>query len=104
MLPRVGLWAQQQFRPVTAPDVPACSAEPLTTWLRLDARIGPTAAALSISTSATRKRLTRSEALLKRSLLRSPSAVHDQGLALRALELAEPSKVPRHFAGLSESA
>jgi sugar diacid utilization regulator len=104
LLPRVGLWAQQQFRPVTAPDVPACIAETLTTWLRLDARIGPTAAALSISTSAMRKRLTRSEALLKRSLLRSPSAVHDQWLALRALDLAEPSEVPRHFAGLSGSA
>ncbi len=66
-------WAQQQFRPVTAPDVPACIAETLTTWLRLDARIGPTAAALSISTSAVRKRLTRGEALLTRSLLRSPA-------------------------------
>lgn len=102
-LPRVGAWAQQQFRPVTAPDVPACIAETLTTWLRLDARIGPTATALSISTSAVRKRLTRSEALLKRSLLRSPSAIHDQWLALRALDLAEPSEVPRHFAGLSGS-
>ena len=85
LLPRVGAWAQQQFRPVTAPDVPACIAETLTTWLRLDARIGPTAAALSISASAVRKRLTRSEVLLERSLLRSPSAVHDQWLALRAL-------------------
>jgi len=102
-LPRVGLWAQQQFRPVTAPDVPACIAETLTTWLRLDARIGHTATALSISTSAVRKRLTRGEALLKRSLLRSPSAIHDLWLALRALDLAEPSEVPRHFAGLSGS-
>ncbi|WEO93293.1 helix-turn-helix domain-containing protein [Streptomyces sp. FXJ1.172] len=102
-LPRVAVWAQQQFRPVTSPDVPACIAETLTTWLRLDARIGPTATAMSISTSAVRKRLTRSEALLKRSLLRSPSAIHDQWLALRALDLAEPSEVPRHFAGLSRN-
>ncbi|MEU4930640.1 helix-turn-helix domain-containing protein [Streptomyces yokosukanensis] len=100
LLPRVGAWAQQQFRPVTAPDVPACVAETLTTWLRLDARIGPTATALSISASAVRKRLTRSEALLERSLLRPPSVIHDQWLALRALDLAEPTEVPRHFAGL----
>lgn len=103
-LPRVGQWAQQQVRPVTAPGVPACIAETLTTWLRLDAHIGPTATALSISASAVRKRLARSEALLERSLLRSPSAIHDQWLALRALELAEPTGVPRHFAGLSGSA
>ncbi|MEV7387880.1 helix-turn-helix domain-containing protein [Streptomyces sp. NPDC091215] len=95
-LPRVGTWAQQQFRPVTAPDVLACIAETLATWLRLDARIDPTATALSISASAVRKRLTRSEALLERSLLRSPSAIHDQWLALRALELAAPAEVPRH--------
>jgi sugar diacid utilization regulator len=87
-LPRTRAWAQQQFRPVTAPDVPELLAETLTAWLRLDARIGPTANALSISESAVRKRLTRSEALLKRSLLRSPSAVHDLWLALRVLELA----------------
>jgi hypothetical protein len=91
LLPRVGGWARRQFRPVTAPDVPAGIAETLVTWLRLDARIGPTAAALSVSVSAVRKRLIRSEVLLERSLLRSPSAVHDLWLALRALDLAEPS-------------
>ncbi|MDH6122941.1 hypothetical protein ABH930_007325 [Kitasatospora sp. GAS204A] len=93
LLPRTGAWAQQQFRPVTAPDVPAPIAETLTTWLRLDAHIGPTADALAISESAVRKRLTRTEALLKRSLLQSPSAVHDLWLALRALELAEPGEL-----------
>lgn len=40
----------------------------------------------------------------KRSLLRSPSAVHDQWLAQRALDLAEPSEVPRHLASLSGNA
>nr|WP_134005292.1 helix-turn-helix domain-containing protein [Streptomyces sp. 846.5] len=88
VLPSVVAWAHRQLRPVSAPDVPASIAETLTTWLRLDARIGPTAAALSVSVSAVRKRLTRSEALLERSLLRSPSAVHDQWLAQRAIELA----------------
>ncbi|MFF4364354.1 helix-turn-helix domain-containing protein [Streptomyces sp. NPDC001604] len=99
-LPRVGEWAQQQFRPVTAPDVPACIAETLATWLRLDARIGPTAAALCISASAVRKRLARGEALLARSLLRSPSAIHDLWLALRALDLAEQTEARGRFAGL----
>jgi hypothetical protein len=85
------VWAQRQFRPVRTPDAPACIEQTLTTWLRFDAHIGPTAAALSVSASAVRKRLARSEALLERSLLRSPSAVHDQWLALRALDLAEQS-------------
>ncbi|MHA6758195.1 helix-turn-helix domain-containing protein [Streptacidiphilus sp. PAMC 29251] len=84
-LPRVAVWARQQLRPVTAPDVPACIAQTLTTWLSLDARIGPTATALSISVSAVRKRLARSESLLERSLLRSPSAAHDLWFAQRAL-------------------
>ncbi|MEY9838236.1 helix-turn-helix domain-containing protein [Streptacidiphilus sp. EB103A] len=92
VLPRVVAWARRQLRPVSAPDVPASIAETLTTWLRLDARIGPTAAALSVSVSAVRKRLTRSEALLERSLLRSPSAVHDLWLARRAIELAEAER------------
>ncbi|MDF2260071.1 helix-turn-helix domain-containing protein [Streptomyces ferralitis] len=87
-LPHVVAWAQRQFHPLQTPGIPTCIAQTLTTWLRLDARIGPTAAALSLSASAVRKRLTRSEALLQRSLLRSPSAIHDQWLALRALDLA----------------
>ncbi|MBS2962392.1 helix-turn-helix domain-containing protein [Actinocrinis puniceicyclus] len=90
-LPHVAAWAQRQFQPVRALDVPTYVDQTLTTWLRLDARIGPTAAALSLSASAVRKRLARSEALLQRSLLRSPSAVHDQWLALRVLDLAEQS-------------
>ncbi|MBF9072735.1 helix-turn-helix domain-containing protein [Streptacidiphilus sp. NEAU-YB345] len=96
--PRVRAWAQEQLRPVTAPDVPECVGETLATWLRLDARIGSTATALSVSMSAVRKRLTRSEALLQRSLLRSPSAVHDLWLALRALDQCSGS-VDRLWAG-----
>lgn len=87
-LPHVVAWAQRRFHPVCTLDVPAHIEQTLTTWLRHDARIGPTAAALSVSVSAVRKRLARSEALLQRSLLRSPSAVHDYWLALRALDLA----------------
>ncbi len=88
-LPHVVAWAQRQFHPVRALEVPACIEQTLTTWLRHDARIAPTAAALSLSPSAIRKRLTRSETLIQRSLLRSPSAVHDRWLALRALDLAD---------------
>ncbi|WP_237520379.1 MULTISPECIES: helix-turn-helix domain-containing protein [unclassified Streptomyces] len=87
VLPGVVEWARQRFLPVRAPDVPANIARTLTTWLRLDARIEPTAAALDISASAVRKRLARSETLLRRSLLRPPRAVHDQWLAQRALDL-----------------
>ncbi|MEU8972041.1 helix-turn-helix domain-containing protein [Streptomyces monashensis] len=88
-LPDVVAWAQGRLRPLQMPGVPACIEQTLTTWLEQDARIGPTAAALSLSTSAVRKRLARSEALLRRSLLRPPSAVHDLWLAQRALALAE---------------
>ena len=63
--------------------------ETRTTWLRHDARIGATSTVLTVSVSAVRKRLTHSEALLEHSLLRSPSAIHDQRLALRALDPAE---------------
>ncbi|KOV60241.1 helix-turn-helix domain-containing protein [Streptomyces sp. MMG1121] len=93
--PHVVAWAQRQFHPVRTPGVPVSIAQTLATWLSFDGRIGPTAAALSVSASAVRKRLARSEALLQRSLLRSPSAVHDQWLAQRALDLAERSTAPR---------
>ncbi|HET9170873.1 MAG TPA: helix-turn-helix domain-containing protein [Actinospica sp.] len=92
-LPHVVAWAERQFRPLRGPEAPECVEETLTTWLRLDARMGPTAQALSLSASAVRKRLARGEALLQRSLLRSPSAVYDLWLALRALESSP--RVPR---------
>ncbi|KPI15415.1 transcriptional regulator, CdaR [Actinobacteria bacterium OV450] len=85
--PGVEAWAQTQFRPVMRAEhgLPPDLTDTLTTWLRHDARIGPTAAALSLSPSAVRKRLARVEALLGRSLLRPPSIVHDLWLAQRAL-------------------
>lgn len=89
-LPHVVVWARRQFHPFHMPGIPACITQTLTTWLRLDARVGPTAAALSVSPSAVRKRLTRCEAVLQRSLLRSPKAVHDLWLAQRALDLVAP--------------
>ncbi|MGW0880663.1 helix-turn-helix domain-containing protein [Streptomyces sp. NPDC002671] len=89
LLPHVVSWAHQQFHSLQACATAAVVTQTLTTWLRLDARIGPTADALSLSASAVRKRLARAEELLQRSLTRSPSAVHDLWLAQRALELAE---------------
>lgn len=93
-LPQVAVWAEHQFRPLHAPEIPASVPGTLTTWLCLDARIAPTAAALSLSASAVRKRLTRSESLLQRSLLRPPSAVHDLWLAQRALDLGAREPAP----------
>lgn len=82
-LPQVATWAERQFRAVRGPAVPAFIEETLTTWLRFDARITPTAEAMNLSASAVRKRLARCEALLQRSLLRPPSAVYDLWFALR---------------------
>ncbi|WP_079161904.1 helix-turn-helix domain-containing protein [Streptomyces fodineus] len=45
--PHVVAWAQRQLRPIRTPGVPISIAQTLTTWLHLDARIGPTAAALT---------------------------------------------------------
>ncbi|MGW1052702.1 helix-turn-helix domain-containing protein [Streptomyces sp. NPDC002521] len=93
-LPHVTAWADRQFRPLRAPVIPTCIPDTLATWLRLDARIAPTALALSLSTSAVRKRLARSESLLQRSLLRSPSAAHDLWLAQRSLDLTARKPAP----------
>ncbi|MGW7824824.1 helix-turn-helix domain-containing protein [Streptomyces puniciscabiei] len=93
-LPRVAAWADHQFRRLHAPGIPSFILDTLTTWLRLDARIAPTAAALSLSTSAVRKRLSRGESLLQRSLLRPPSAVHDLWLAQRALDFVVRNPAP----------
>ncbi|MFJ3205621.1 helix-turn-helix domain-containing protein [Streptomyces sp. NPDC086989] len=91
--PGVEAWAQAQFRPARTPaqPLPADLADTLGTWLRHDARIDPTAAALALSPSAVRKRLTRVEALLERSVLRPPRVVYDLWLAQRALDLGAPA-------------
>ncbi|MEU6238292.1 helix-turn-helix domain-containing protein [Kitasatospora sp. NPDC047058] len=95
-LPHVVSWAHRQFHPLQAPGTAAPVAGTIDTWLHLDARIGPTAEALSVSVSAVRKRLARAEELLQRSLTRPPTVVHDLWLARRALELAErrPEDLP----------
>ncbi|MYT79056.1 PucR C-terminal helix-turn-helix domain-containing protein [Streptomyces sp. MnatMP-M77] len=80
--PAVLHWAEQQLEPVLGAE------ETLRTWLRCEGRLGPAAAELGISVPGARKRLTRLESALQRSLLRPPSARYDLWLALRARDLA----------------
>ncbi|MFB4423468.1 helix-turn-helix domain-containing protein [Streptomyces sp. QL37] len=84
--PGVQDWAVQQLR-ILAQAGPMAE-ETLRTWLRCEAQLSPTAAELGISVPGARKRLTRLEALLCRSLLQTPSARYDLWLAFRAVDLA----------------
>ncbi len=84
--PGVQDWAVQQLRLVGLAG-PTAEAT-LRTWLRCEAQLGPAAAELGISVPGTRKRLTRLEAQLCRSLLQTPSARYDLWLAFRAVDLA----------------
>lgn len=86
--PRLTAWARAHLRPLTGPDAPSGARATVRTWLAHDAQLVPAAAALGVSVPGARKRLTRVEALLERSLLQSPSARHDLWLAHRAEELA----------------
>ncbi|WP_369779423.1 helix-turn-helix domain-containing protein [Streptomyces sp. R33] len=86
--PDLAAWARAHLAPLTGRDAPPGARDTLRAWLRHDAHLVPAAAALGISVPGTRKRLTRIEALLERSLLRSPSARYDLWLAHRAEELA----------------
>ncbi|MFE2309736.1 helix-turn-helix domain-containing protein [Streptomyces sp. NPDC059411] len=85
--PATRAWARAHLAPLTGPDAPAGARETVRVWLRHDARLVPAAGALGISVAATRKRLSRVEAVLERSLLQSPSARYDLWLAHRAEEL-----------------
>uniref|UniRef100_A0AAU2JHA7 Helix-turn-helix domain-containing protein n=1 Tax=Streptomyces sp. NBC_00049 TaxID=2903617 RepID=A0AAU2JHA7_9ACTN len=86
--PRLTDWARGHLSPLSGPDAPPDARATLRAWLDHDAQLAPAAAALGISVPGARKRLTRIEALLERSLLQSPSARHDLWLAHRAEELA----------------
>ncbi|MGR4879658.1 helix-turn-helix domain-containing protein [Streptomyces sp. LARHCF249] len=86
--PRLTAWARAHLRPLTGPDAPPGARATVRTWLAHDAQLVPAAAALGVSVPGARKRLTRIETLLERSLLQSPSARHDLWLAHRAEELA----------------
>ncbi|MEV0990178.1 helix-turn-helix domain-containing protein [Streptomyces sp. NPDC049949] len=86
--PDLAAWARAHLAPLTGREAPPGARETVRAWLRHDAHLVPAAAALGISVPGARKRLTRIEALLERSLLQSPSARHDLWLAHRAEELA----------------
>ncbi|MFJ1594323.1 helix-turn-helix domain-containing protein [Kitasatospora albolonga] len=85
--PAVQEWAARQLAPIAAPVGGAAAEDTLRAWLRCEGRLGPTAAELGISVPGARKRLTRLETVLQRSLLRPPSARYDLWLALRARDL-----------------
>ncbi|MFG2178345.1 helix-turn-helix domain-containing protein [Streptomyces abikoensis] len=87
--PAAVAWARQQLDPIRARPSSDELNRTLNTYMCNDGRLGPTAAALALSTTATRKRLARIETLLERSLLRSPSVRYDLWLARRAVTLAE---------------
>ncbi|MYR80323.1 helix-turn-helix domain-containing protein [Streptomyces filamentosus] len=94
--PAVRDWADQQLAPVLGDQqlTPVLGAEEtLRTWLRCEGRLGPAAAELGISVPGARKRLTRLETVLQRSLLRPPSARYDLWLALRCRDLAGAAQV-----------
>lgn len=84
--PGVRDWAAQQLRLLAGAG--PMGEETLRTWLSCEAQLAPTAAALGVSVPGARKRLTRLEAVLRRSLLRTPSARYDLWLAFRAVDLA----------------
>lgn len=84
--PALQAWAAEQIRAL-APAGDMAEAT-LRTWLACEGRLGPTAEELGISVPGARKRLTRLEAVLQRSLLRTPSARYDLWLAFRAADLA----------------
>ncbi|MEW1626877.1 helix-turn-helix domain-containing protein [Streptomyces sp. NPDC089173] len=81
--PAVQEWAAGQLEPVSG-----AAEATLRAWLGREGRLGPTAAELGISVPGARKRLTRLETVLQRSLLRPPSARYDLWLALRARDMA----------------
>lgn len=84
----------QQLRPLAESGTSRTASDPhttLRTWLDCEAQLAGTAAALGISVPGARKRLTRLESVLQRSLLQAPSARYDLWLAFRALEIAEGS-------------
>lgn len=82
--PAVRTWAQAQLAPL---DSANSATETVCAWLRADARLPATAAGLGISLPGARKRLTRAEEKLERSLLHAPSAKYELWLATRALGL-----------------
>ncbi|MGW9210838.1 helix-turn-helix domain-containing protein [Embleya sp. NPDC055664] len=94
-LPRVRAWAEDLVRPLGS-DAGSHDLRTLRTWLDLDARIEPTAAALAISGPGVRKRLVRIEERLGAGLIGCPATQIDLWLALRAVAHAATTAHPDH--------
>ncbi|MEU5807926.1 helix-turn-helix domain-containing protein [Streptomyces sp. NPDC047718] len=94
--PHLAAWSHAQLAPLTGPDAPPGALDTVRAWLRNDTHLAGTASALGLSVPGTRKRLTRIEGVLQRSLLQSPSARYDLWLADRAAELARPATAEHH--------
>ena len=90
--PAVQQWAQTTLRPVRA----AADSSPLEltlrAWLSSNSRLSVTAEELGISVSGARKRVSRLEQVLRRSLLHGPSARHDLWLAMHAADLGSSAE------------
>jgi len=82
--PTAAVWARAQLRPLEQAKLTA-GPETVRAWLRADARLPAAASALGISLPGARKRLTKAEDALGRSLLSAPSAKYELWLAMRAL-------------------
>ncbi|MFD4996246.1 helix-turn-helix domain-containing protein [Streptomyces buecherae] len=83
--PAAGVWARAQLQPLERANLPS-GTETVRAWLRADAKLPQAAGALGISLPGARKRLTRAEEALGRSLLHAPSAKYELWLAMRALK------------------
>lgn len=84
--PEVREWAAQQLQPLRRNG--GAAEATVRCWLDCEAQLAQTAATLGISVPGARKRLTRLEAALQRSLLQTPSARYELWLAFRALDVA----------------
>ncbi|WP_433285175.1 helix-turn-helix domain-containing protein [Pseudonocardia sp. CA-142604] len=85
--PAVQQWARATLRPIREAADAATLESTLRVWLDSNSRLSATADALGISVSGARKRVSRLEQVLHRSLLHFPSARHDLWLATRAMDL-----------------
>jgi len=90
--PAVQQWAQTTLRPVRAAADSSPLESTLRAWLSSNSRLSVTAEELGISVSGARKRVSRLEQVLQRSLLHGPSARHDLWLAMHAADLGQPAE------------
>lgn len=84
-------WSSEFLRPLLKSSRQTQAlCQTVRTWLATDAQVERAANVLGVSAPAVRRRLTRVERMLGRSLLGAPSARFDLILALRSLGLSSP--------------